>query len=325
MPQPSISYACGRVGVLRQSALSAAQLDRLMATHTYEDARRALSDIGFTSSEGMDFQAAADQHVKNACELLEAITPMPEVTGCFMLRYDVHNLKVLLKARFLAQKPQFLSSCGTIKVETLRHAVTERRYGMLPQALKDALNALEKQLAKQFDPMLIDVELDKAMYTLIFERLKGFKGHGVVQYFTAKADLQNYIMLLRSKAMGKDAAFFQKLFLPGGSIPFMRMHNAFDDQTRLAGLIRPYGETLYRVALECAMDAAHLPFMEKQMDDYLYKLFSGAKYQMNTVDALIAYLLRVQREATDVRLIMTGKLNGFTAEELAERVRELNG
>ena len=134
MPQPSISYACGRIGVLRRNALHGAQLERLMATHTYEEARRTLSDVGFMTGESTDYQAAADAHVKDACELLYAVSPEPELTSCFQLRYDVHNLKVLVKSRSLAQKPEYLSACGTTPVETLRHAVTERRYNAPPEA-----------------------------------------------------------------------------------------------------------------------------------------------------------------------------------------------
>lgn len=323
MPQPSISYACGRVGVLGKDALHRLQLERLMATHTYEEARRTLTDIGFTAGENTDFQAAADAHVQNACQLLEKVTPEPEVTGCFQLRYDIHNLKVLMKSRFLAQKPQFLSQCGIIPVETLRHAVTEHKYSQLPDVLRDAMNALEKELARRFDPMLIDTELDRAMYRLIFRRLEKTRHTNVRRYFIAKVDLQNYIMLLRVKAMGKDAAFFGRLFLPGGSIKESSYVRSFDDPDRLSKLMIHYGDRVAKAASLCAVDSAKLPLMEKAADDYLYRLFSGVKTQ--AIEMLIAYLLRVQREATDVRLIMAAKLNGFDQEALEERVRELNG
>ncbi len=325
MPQPSISYACGRVGVLRRSALGVPQLERLMAARTYDEACRTLADIGFISAEGTDFQAAADEHVRKACELVEAVTPEPEMTDCFLVRYDIHNLKVLLKSRFLAQKPQFLSGCGSIRADVLRHAVAEHRYDALPAVLKDAMDALEKSLAREFDPMLIDAELDRAMYRLIFKKLSRVRFAPVKRYFTAKVDLQNYIILLRVKAMRKNAAFFGRLFLPCGDIPETAFAKAFDEPERLAGLMRRYGENVWRAALACALDPAKLPLMEKTADDYLYGLFGGAKYQTDSIAVVIGYLLRAQREATDVRLVMAGKLNGFRQEELEERVRDLNG
>lgn len=325
MPQPSISYACGRIGVLRRNALGTAQLERLMATHTYAEACRTLSDIGFMNAEAGDFQAAADAHVKRACELLTAVTPDPDMTDCFLFRYDIHNLKVLMKSRFLAQKPQFLSSCGVLKAEVLRHAVSERRYDALPAVLKDALDTLEKRLAKEFDPMLIDAELDKALYRLIFAKLRNVRLKAVKTYFTAKVDMQNYIILLRAKAMGKGSAFFERLFLPCGSIPAGAFQKAFDEPDRLAALLKGYGDRVYRAATACALDPQKLPLMEKTADDYLFGLFGDTRYQTDSIEVLIAYLLQAQREATDVRLIMAGKLNGFKPEELEERVRELHG
>lgn len=325
MPQPSVSYACGRIGVLRRKALGAPQMERLMATHTYEEACRVLMDVGYLSGEGADFQTAADERVTRACELIEAVTPMPELTECFLLRYDAHNLKVLLKSRYLAIEAAYLSSCGTLRVDRLKHAVTERRYTSLPKPFADALEGLEKSLAREFDPMSIDAEIDKAMYTLIFEKLKGKQSRTVKRYFIAKVDLQNYIILLRVKKMRKDAALFERLFLPGGSVTLESFKKAFDEPDKLAKLMEPYGKQVRDAAVKAALDADKLPLMEKTADDYLYSFFSHTKYQTDSIDVLISYLLHAQREAADVRLIMTGKLNGFTATELAERVRELHG
>lgn len=325
MPQPSVSYACGRVGVLRRSVLGPSQLERLMAAHTYEEACRTLSDIGFVGAENADFQAAADQHVRRACVLVNEVTPRPELTDCFLLRYDIHNLKVLLKSRFLGKEPEFLSACGSLPLEALRHAVSEHRYHALPDVLRDALDALEKQLARAFDPMLVDAELDKAMYRLIFDRLKRASCPTARAYFTAKVDMQNLIILLRTRAMQKDFAFFEKLFLPCGSVELKAFGKAADDPERLSRLMKPYGVNAVQTALQCALDPSRLPLMEKAADDYLYSLFRGARYQSTGMDVLLGYLLKAQREATDVRLIMAGKLNGFAQSQLDERVRELDG
>ena len=43
------------------------------------------------------------------------------------------------------------------------------------------------------------------------------------------------------------------------------------------------------------------------------------------MESIVSYLLQKQREATDVRLVMAGKLNGFTPEAVGERMRELDG
>ena len=324
MPQQSLQYALGRIGVQGRHALKGAQLDRLYAAKTYEEARKTLMEVGFTDNESADFQTVADEHVQHACRLVRAVTPQPEVTDCFQLRYDVHNLKVLLKSRFLAKKPEYLSACGTLDVAKLRHAVAERRYDALPEAFRDALNRLEKQLAIKLDPMLIDVRLDQAMYRYAFEQLRGRKASPAYRYFESKADLQNIIMLLRARAMGKSAAFFADLAIEGGRVPVATLRKAFEDTDRLPKLMSAYGPKVQLAVAKAALDAKALPALEKEMDDYLLGLFSLCKYQTDGVEPLIRYLLLRQREATDVRLILAGKQNGFAPEAVAERVRGLN-
>ena len=326
MPQPSINYACGRLGTARRNALRGVQLERLASAHTYEDAKRTLVDIGFTAPDSVDFQFAADRHVLAACKLIKAVTPDPLVTDCFLLRYDIHNLKVLYKSRYLAQKPKFLSQCGTLDVEHLRHAVMERTYSRLPKHLKDAMALLEKRSAIRFDPMAVDTELDKALYRQVFDNLSRSRNADLTErYFQAKADITNVIMLLRLKAMGKDAGDFEALALPGGHVALRTYKNVFSENERLARTLRRYSAPLYQAALASSVDPGKLPYLEKVADDYLSGLYAKSRYEASSIEMLAHYLLMRQREATDVRLIMAGKQNGFTPEAVSERVRELGG
>jgi len=325
MPQQSISYACGRIGVLKRSALHKAHIERLLAAPQQQEAMRVLADIGFVTADQADFQAAADQHIRKACNLINAVSTDPLMTDCFFLRYDVHNLKVLIKARHLAHAPEFLSSCGSINLETLKHCVADRTYAMLPKELADGLKKLEKRIAVEFDPLLVDAELDKAMVRQIFKNLEGKENTAAYRYFQAKADLTNLTMLLRVRAMGKDAAFFETLALDGGKAGKRGFVNAFTDNDRLARLAGFYGMTVRQAAQAAALDSAKLPYFEKVADDYLYGLFAPYRYETAGIEVLIAYLLQKQREAADVRLILTGKINGFPPEAVQERVRELNG
>ncbi len=326
MPQTSISFACGRVGVLRRTALKQAQLDRLLSAHNGSEALRTLSDIGFSTADDTDFQTAAEKHVLKACELIKAVTPEPNVTDCFFLRYDIHNLKILLKSRQLAQKPQYLSDCGTLNVDKLRHCVAEHTYSELPQELKAAMESLEKRGAAKFDPMLVDTELDKAMYRQIFLNLaKSHQSVEITRYFTAKVDLQNVVMLLRLRAMGRETAEFISIALQGGQLNPQTLANNCADSEKLARMLRLYGEKVYQATLAAISDAGKLPFFEKTADDYLYGIFRAHRYDSASLEMLIAFLLQKQREATDVRLILAGKFNGFSPEEVTERMRELDG
>jgi len=325
MPQPSISYACGRVGVLKRSQLQQAQLERLLAAPQPAEAERALVDIGFMAADQTDYQAAADLHINKACKLIKSVSTDPGMTDCFFYRYDVHNLKVLIKSRNLAHAPEFLSACGSMDVEKLRHCVSDRTYAALPQEFAQGLKKLEKRIAVEFDPLLVDAELDKAMYRQIFKNLEGRETTVAYRYFQTKVDLLNLIMLLRVRAMGKDAAFFADLALDGGKAGTQRYVNAFTDNDRLVRIAGMYGMAVRQAAQAAVLETGKLPYLEKVVDDTLYGLFKPHRYDSASVEVLLAYLLLRQREAADVRLIMTGKINGFPPEAVQERVRELNG
>lgn len=325
MPQMSIAYACGRVGVLRRSELHTAQIERLFAAPQLSEAQRVLADIGFAGAEQADFQAVADNHVRKACELIKAVTTDKKMTDCFFLRYDVHNLKVLIKSRHLAHAPEFLSPNGSLDVDMLKHCVADRSYALLPAELAEGLKKLEKRIAVEFAPLLVDVMLDQAMYRQIFRNLEGRESSLAYRYFQAKADLFNLTMLLRVRALKEDAAYFEALALPGGRIALRSYVNGFADNERLVRLISVYGMAVKQAAQAAVLDAKKLPYFEKVADDTLYAMFKPYRYDTACIEVLLAYLLQRQREAANVRLILTGKKNSFPAEAVQERVRELNG
>lgn len=322
MPQQSHAYAVGRVSVLLREKLDAASMERLHAAGTLPEALRVLQEMGLYDQQHADYERVASEHLRKAYAFLREVTPEPRVTDCFLIRFDIHNLKMLLKARCLSQSAEHLSDCGMFGVEPLRHAVEERKYPMLPPSIRAALEALEKRLAVREDPLDIDASLDKAMYAWIFESLAAEHSPTVSAYFAAKADLQCAVMLLRCLKMKQSAAFFEQMLLPGGSISKARWLGAYEHPGRLSDLLRPYGAKIVS-AVQAAANAGGLPALEKAIDDYLQSLFAPMRKDPLAIEPLIAYVLLREREASAIRLILAAKANGFSPEAIRERLREL--
>lgn len=322
MPQISIPYAIGRISVLRRQVMNMQQLERLLSTPTLEEAQRTLSDFGWALEDG-DWETVADQKVRAAVALLKSLTTEAEATDSFFLRYDVANLKMLLKARFLGVQPEGLSHIGTIPLDNLRQMVTNHRYSELPLPLRKAMESLEKAMLVKVDPLQIDMVLDKAMYQLIQERLTHVKAGDLKTYFRAQSDLINANTLLRIRQMGGEVEQFLQALLPGGTIENKAWATAFAAPERLPSLLKPYGQKVVQAAEQAVVSFSHLPGLEKAGDDYLLSLFTAHKHSMEGVGPLIGYLLSVEREAAAVRLIMAAKLNGFEGDALRERLRVL--
>ncbi len=322
MPQESIYYALGRLSVIQKNALDQQKLERLLQAQTAEDARRTLGEIGWTESDDYDKMAA--EHIRQACVLARELTTDEKLLDCFLLRYDVNNLKMLIKARCLEIEANDLSQCGTYAVDTLVHAVAERKYDKLHPILKEALDALEKRLAVKIDPLDIDVTLDKALYRVIFDTLpKG--GDSAKRYFKARVDILNLIMALRALHMGKNAAFLKSLLIEGGTVSQGKWLKTYEFPEKLPQLVNEYGAKIYHAAIAAQLDASKLSQLEKLMDDHLLSIYTAYKRDMDKVERIIGYLLMREREAAAVRLIMAGKVNGFSNEVIRERLRDLYG
>ncbi len=322
MSQPSVYFAAGRVAMLRGQLLNASRLDRLLSAPNCEEALHILSELGWTSAEPLDYEQLASERVRRASREVRALSTNPTVTDCFLYHYDVANLKMLYKARLLGIEAAGLSDCGVYPVEKLRHAVNDHRYTDLPAPLRTAMKQLEQDSLFGVDPMRVDVALDQALYTLVTEKLKDTRCKSAKEYFRARADLLNAITLLRVRKMRRDAAFFLSILLPGGKIDQRTWKRLFEHPEELAHAVHDYGRSVEEAARKASVDFQHLPALEKAMDDYLLAQFSSGA---NTVgeSMLPSYLLRVQREAAAVRLILAGKKNGFSADKLRERLRDV--
>ena len=78
-------------------------------------------------------------------------------------------------------------------------------------------------------------------------------------------------------------------------------------------------------ALAAVRNFAHLPGLEKAMDNALLAIFTKDRFDVMRLETVVGYLLAVEREAGAVRLVMAGKQNGFDMEAIRERLRDLYG
>ena len=97
MPQESIYYAVGRLSIKQREIMDASRLERLLSTSSFEEAKRTLSEIGWASAEEADYEQLALDRVAQASALVRDLSTDAKVTDCFLFKYDIANLKMLLK------------------------------------------------------------------------------------------------------------------------------------------------------------------------------------------------------------------------------------
>ena len=327
MPQISHAYAVGRVRSLEKNLLSKQTLERMLSAPNAQEAARTLSEAGWGDAQNVqEVDVLAQNHMRNACALVRECTPETDITDCFLLKFDILNLKTLVKARLMGQKEPVLSPNGTLNEDKLRHAVAEGKYSDLPKEYQETMAKIEQRVAVEADPLYIDAQLDKLLYRLIATRLSRVKHvpEEIRAYFSAKADSVNLLIALRAHEMGKSADFARDLYVEGGEIPAGQLARVVEDPGKVLSVVErmPYAPWVKR-GMERYERGEGLAPLEKQFDDYEIGLIRPGRYQVTSILPLIGYLLARERETAAVRLIVTAKSVNASEAALEARLREL--
>lgn len=93
MAQPSVYFSAGRLTMLQRNVLDAAGMERLLSTASLTEARKTLSELGWTGADITDPEQLAADRVNQAAQDARALSPDPALVDCFLYAYDAANLK----------------------------------------------------------------------------------------------------------------------------------------------------------------------------------------------------------------------------------------
>ncbi len=327
MPQPSYAYACARLSALNKRLIEPQTIQRML-DGSVSDAMRTLSDIRYGSlsdATEADVERMIEREMTEAMQEVRELSPNPAITDLFLLRADVQNLKVLIKARLLNQTDVAFTPGGLYDRETLTAYVKDKQYDALPPILRDALNKLEKRLEMRVEPRMISIALDRAY---LAHALKQSEKHPVFShYFRSMADFDNVQTFLRLRAMGASIETLDEVILPEGGVKYSDLYSAYE--LSFDSLNKVLGGSVCQEALLSGLNAmlrsGSISEIEKARDNYLVSLLSAHKYESETIYPIIGYYLAKEREGRAVRLIITGKRNGISDSVIRERLVKLYG
>lgn len=324
-------YAVSRVKALENNLLSKSTVDRMLEARTPEEAIKILSETDYGNYFGevegaYDFEKALDQSLMAAYKVIEDSTGDKRFTLLSRLRYDFHNLKVLMKEKYLKEDfRHILSHTGSIKVEALRKAVDDKDMVGFDSHIRDAFEKADMDFELKGDPQRIDMILDQGLYAYLLELAKDIKDDGLIELIKAEIDLLNINTLLRIRKIGGGTKFLEMALIDGG----------FLDRSVLSGSLgEPVGSfadrlssTIYdKVAAEgigSFEDIGSTTVLEKISDNLLLDMAKRGKFAAFGVLPIIGYLRAKENETRVIRIIMVGRINKIPVENLRERLRDL--
>jgi V/A-type H+-transporting ATPase subunit C len=331
MPQQSVAYAVARIRALETKLLTVDRINRMVEADSPEDAYKQLAETNYGTamaeySDYNEYESLLAKEMAEVTKTIEEVTPQKEVTDLFLMKYDIHNIKVLLKARLLGiESENLLVEGGTIAIAKLKDGVLTGNYRDFPRWLKATMVELEEGLAVRVNPQTIEIALDLAMFHHIFFVLDAKKFPKIKQYFLRQTDYINLKTLLRIKKLQQDESFLEKVLLPYGTVALSFYKQAFNEShEQLLEKIQysVFGEATAE-GLKVYIETGNLTVLEKQTDNALLAYIQEESKNPFGLEAVVGYLLAKENEIKIIRLIMVSRINGLSVEKLRERLRDV--
>lgn len=328
MTYKSYPFACSSLKVKETKILTKEKLMRIAEVSSAKEAYKALVETGYGSGEvSTDFESLIKRELKNAYEYTQKIVPDESAFSLYLLKTDYHNLKILLK--LLLKKESFVCAAlkenGTIPIETLKSAVIDKKYSSLPVEMKEALLSIDRQFSVKEDVSLIGLYLDAAYAEQLIRIVKDVKENFVKEYIMSYADFVNVLSYIRLRLLSLGKDILKKVLIKGGKIGERTFFDAFDiawDSVPIYFARRDYEKSL-NTAFEEFKKNGSLYAFEKARDDYLLNIIKKHKNEVFSIAPSISYILAKEREADNIRIIMTAKCNGKDKDFVSDRIKEM--
>ncbi len=324
-------YSVTRVRALETKLLDKAKIERMVEAKNADEIIKILNETEYGSSisemkDIEDYEIVLSKELSKTYELLREISPVPELTNLFTLRYDIQNLKTLLKSSYLDEENDgLLSDIGTIPSQRLKKMVKEKDFSDLDPIIRECVEQVIGEFTVNPDPQLIDVTLDKCLYNLMYKTAKDNNSSFLMDYISTQIDLINIKSLVRVKAMGYGRDFLKKVILMNGKLDYSFFNDIFDESMetlsdRLA--FKDYGRVVGE-GISTYIKTKSLTKFEKLSDDFLFEIAKKGKYVAFGIEPLVGYLMAKENEAKIIRMIMVGKINEIPNELIRERLRDV--
>ncbi|NLM51719.1 MAG: V-type ATP synthase subunit C [Firmicutes bacterium] len=325
-------YAVGRISVMETRLVDSSKIERMVEAKDAEEALKVLAETEYAGHMAdlgsvYEYEKILEAELRRVYLEVRKMMPSPEIISLFARKFDYHNLKVLIKAKYLQENRNELlvKDVGNIDLDVLMRAVSDEDFSDLPPLMREAAEEITEAFRLEVDPQLVDLRLDQAMYAEIFADLKALKIPFLTGYFTRFTDLTNIKTLLRIKRLGLDRRFLAQALLPAGEIEAERLLEQLDEPLELIldGLAHgPYAKVVEDGILTYQKTDT-LTRYEKLADDYLIDYIKQAKHNKFGPEPIVGYLLAKENEIKIIRIIMVGKINQLPVEEIKERLRDV--
>ncbi len=331
MNEDNYIYAVTRIRALENKLLDKPKIDRMVEAKNPEEVIKVLYETSYAGSisevNGIeDYEVMLSKELENTYDMVKKMAPEPELIDILLLKYDIHNLKVLMKSSFLNEEnDDLLTNVGTIEPVKLKEMIREKNFVFLDPEIKRGLDEIINSFSIDPDPQIIDIILDRCLYTVMIQIAENSKNSFMTEFVKLQIDLINIRMFIRVKAMGYGREFLKKAFIGDGRLDYEFFSESIDepvDSLKDKLLISDYSNVITE-GIDSYTKTKSLMRFEKLSDDFLLEYVKKGKYVAFGIEPIVGYIIAKENEVKIIRIIMVGKINNINNELIRERLRDV--
>ena len=306
--------------------LSPERMNRMLDAESFEDAAKMAEECSYHDMSDMDVfhvDRALSSHRAAVFRELAADEHARPIVDFFRMKYDYHNVKVLVKSMGAnTDATHILSDSGRIDATKLTEAFISGDRGDLPAAVRTAIHDGVSMLSRTKNPQLSDVAIDIAYFGELSSLSKALGSEFIAGYIRLLTDSANLRTFVRSHRTRRSADFLRASLIPGGNAGVPAILNLPASGEGLSGVFKAPGlETAVSLAPAALAGGPQTQF-ERACDGAYVLYLMQKRFVAFGPTVVLTYLAKLEWEITTLRMILTGKLSGIAPEIIRERLRD---
>ena len=328
--QEDYGYACARIRELEKTLLDQELLEKMIDSSDLENALKVLAESDlreytFDNLNSFTIDKSLVNVLKKTINMINEISPYPYLFQLFNWKYDFHNLKVLLKAKFLDKKePYPIYDIGNIHQDILKAAIFDAKYQSVPVKIERFIRQSENEYMKSEDLQLMDILLDQGYYEILFDQLKNINQPFLLYYYKIEIDLLNIVIVCRCKIRHIKKSKLSDILIKYGNLSTQKMTDIYENSVH--SWPNHFQKTDYASLVENGIkywqEKNSLLELERLSDNYLLYLLKIGKYITFGLESVISYYYAKENDIKNIRIILNGKRHLFSKEIIRKNIRD---
>jgi V/A-type H+-transporting ATPase subunit C len=320
MKETDYAYAVARIRANEGRLLTTAMLDEIVAAPSFDRALALLRGHGWAEEGVTDVSALVAAQNERLWTLLWESVPDKEELQALTALNDFYNLKAALKCMLtnVAPAPYYVQPT-TLDLALLSDAMERHAFEKLPQPLADCAKEAYETATRTESGQSADVIIDAAALACLSKQAQDTESALLARILRFICDSTNIKIAVRCARTGKDLSFTDSAVGPC---------HGFDRGTLCNAAVKSEDALLAFLAATPYRDGAaalqkSTTAFEKWCDDRIVALCREAKYLFFGFEPIAAYYFAKSAEIKAVRIVLSAKLSGVSADIIRERVRDL--